>query len=116
MWKKILLLTVLIGALFLVGCTDSNGSGEYDDLAKWLTKEGVTMYGTEWCSHCQNQKEEFGSSFQYIDYVDCDRSQEVCSAAGVRGYPTWKINGELYPGEQSLDQLARLTGYVSKEV
>ena len=27
---------------------------------------------------------------------------------GVKGYPTWDIGGELYPGEKSLDELAEL--------
>ena len=29
----------------------------------------------------------------------------------VKGYPTWEINGELYPGEKSLDELGELSGF-----
>ncbi len=68
------------------------------------------MYGTEWCSHCKNQKSMFGDYFQYIDYVDCDKNKDECLTAGIRGYPTWVIAGEQYPGEQSLERLAGLTG------
>jgi glutaredoxin len=68
------------------------------------------MYGTEWCSHCKNQKAAFGSSFEYVYYVDCDKDKDECIKAGVKGYPTWQINGENYPGEQSFERLAFLTG------
>lgn len=85
--------------------------GQYDDFAKYLSGQGVKMYGTEWCSHCKNQKELFGPSFRYVNYIDCDKKREECSSAGVQGYPTWKINGQNYPGEQSLERLAQLSGY-----
>ena len=68
------------------------------------------MYGTNWCSHCQNQKSEFGGSFNYINYVDCDKQRDQCVMAGIKGYPTWEVNGELFPGEQRLERLASLTG------
>ncbi|MGV8087247.1 MAG: glutaredoxin family protein [Candidatus Woesearchaeota archaeon] len=67
------------------------------------------MYGTEWCSHCKAQKELFGKSFRYIDYVDCDLKEDVCTLANITGYPTWKINSRSYPGVQSFDVLSRLT-------
>ena len=73
------------------------------------------MYGTEWCSHCQNQKKEFDSSFQYVNYVDCDKDREKCTEAEIRGYPTWRINGENYPGEQRLERLAVLSGCELRE-
>ena len=86
-------------------------SGEYDEFANYLTEQGVKMYGTEWCPHCKNQKKLFGNSFQYINYIDCDENRQECLSAGVQGYPTWKINEQNYPGEQSLERLAQLSGY-----
>jgi|SRR3989344_207913 len=83
----------------------------YDEFAKYLTEQGVKMYGTEWCPHCKNQKKLFGSSFQYINYTDCDKNRQECLSAGVQGYPTWEIDGQNYPGEQSLERLAQLSGY-----
>ena len=48
-----------------------------------------------------------------VDYYECAadgfasrRSQ--CQERGVRGYPTWEINGKFYPGERSLDELQSL--------
>ncbi|KAG5181373.1 hypothetical protein JKP88DRAFT_346718 [Tribonema minus] len=35
---------------------------------------------------------------------------DLCRAKDVPGYPTWEINGELYPGEKSLEELERISG------
>ncbi|MEI8253857.1 MAG: hypothetical protein WCG25_09235 [bacterium] len=37
------------------------------------------MYGTETCSHCIAQKELFGDSFKYINYIDCVKDPNSCS-------------------------------------
>jgi hypothetical protein len=87
-----------------------SGPGEYDTFASCISESGAVMYGTEWCSHCKAQKEMFGKSFDKISFVDCDRQRDVCLLAGVEGYPTWKINGENYPGQQPLQFLGELTG------
>ena len=109
--KKMVIIVSLLAMIVLVGCSKvPSGPGEFDALAQCLTEQGVTMYGTEWCSHCKNQKAAFGSSFQYVNYVDCDNNQAACAAAGVEGYPTWSVKGQNYPGEQPLDRLASLAG------
>ena len=108
MKRTVLILVCLITSIFLVAC--EKGPGEYDQFTQCLTDNDATMYGTEWCSHCKNQKAAFGSSFEYVYYVDCDKDKDECIKAGVKGYPTWQINGENYPGEQSFERLAFLTG------
>ena len=85
-------------------------SGEYDTFATCLTDSGAVMYGTDWCSHCQAQKAMFGSSFENVKFVNCDFDKDACLIAGVTGYPTWVINGESYPGQKPLVQLASLSG------
>ena len=55
-----------------------------------------------------------------IDYVECaadgvDSQRAKCDRRGVKGYPTWDIGGELYPGEKSLDELAELSGFTFKQ-
>ncbi len=112
MIKKICVILSLIIVLVISGCSITGGtvvSNNNDDLAKCLTTKGATMYGTEWCSHCKNQKAAFGSSFKYVNYIDCDSNPSKCNAAGVKGYPTWQINGRNYPGQQSLSKLKSLT-------
>ena len=91
-------------------------AGQYDNLAKCLTKKNVVMYGTSWCSHCQAQKKEFGSSWQYVKYVECSlpgnkgQAQE-CEEAGITGYPTWDFgNGEKLEGQVEINQLVIKSG------
>lgn len=84
-----------------------------DDFAKCLTENNATMYGASWCSHCNNQKNMFGESVEYIRFVDCEVGGKLsteCKAANIQGYPTWIINGKTYTGEQTLEKLAQLTG------
>lgn len=81
-----------------------------EDFAQCLTDKGAVMYGTEWCHYCQNQKEMFGEHFENITYVDCGSNKAACTDAGVRGYPTWVIDGISYPGMQQLETLAELSG------
>lgn len=85
-------------------------------LAAYLKKIGARMYGAYWCPHCTQQKELFGAAFRSIDYVECDPGgtnarPSLCKNAKITGYPTWEIKGKLYPGTQSLEELAKLSGY-----
>lgn len=95
-----------------------NDSGNYEiALARHLTEIGAKQYGAYWCPHCHEQQELFGrQAFALIDYIECDPKGEngapkLCKMAGIEGYPTWEINGILYPGVQSLDRLADLSDY-----
>ena len=108
--KKIILTLMVL--LFFTACSssDSNDGQGPTGLATCLTDNGATMYGTEWCGHCQNQKAMFGDSFKDVNFVDCDQDRSACQAAGIRGYPTWVIGGKQYPGTQSLATLAELVG------
>ncbi|MDX2231398.1 MAG: hypothetical protein NW220_17315 [Leptolyngbyaceae cyanobacterium bins.349] len=85
-------------------------------LAAHLKKVGAKMYGAYWCPHCTRQKEMFGAALRDINYVECDPRGEnakpkLCSDAGVKGYPTWDINGKSYVGVQSLEELANASNY-----
>ncbi len=84
--------------------------GQFDAFAQCLADNGAVMYGTEWCSHCKDQKALFGDSFAKVNYVDCDENMQKCLDAGVEGYPTWVIAGENYAGTQSLSKLAEVSG------
>jgi len=105
-------------AVFVVGKKPANGPSPAptDALAQCLTAKGVKMYGAYWCSHCQNQKKEFGSSWQYASYVECalpgnQGQTKECEDAGIKGYPTWVFpGGKQLPGEQSFETLAQESG------
>ena len=108
---------ILAGAGFFY-FKQSSGPGptNYDSFAKCLTEKGVKMYGAFWCTHCQNQKKAFGSSWQYVDFVECstpDGKSQMgeCSAAEIKGYPTWDFgNGTRREGEVSFSEIGKLSG------
>lgn len=82
-----------------------------DIFAKCVAAKGVTMYGAAWCSHCQNEKSHFGSSFKYVPYVECPDNAKLCEDKGVLGYPTWiDAQGNKHEGEQGIDGLAKISG------
>eukprot|EP00586_Coscinodiscus_wailesii_P006658 CAMPEP_0172480604 /NCGR_PEP_ID=MMETSP1066-20121228/5891_1 /TAXON_ID=671091 /ORGANISM="Coscinodiscus wailesii, Strain CCMP2513" /LENGTH=304 /DNA_ID=CAMNT_0013242101 /DNA_START=322 /DNA_END=1237 /DNA_ORIENTATION=+ len=88
-------------------------------VAKSLSDLNARMYGAFWCSHCYDQKQAFGKeAFQkYISYIECDKEglnnqRSLCKEKDVPGYPTWEINGKLYPGERSLEELQELLGEI----
>jgi glutaredoxin len=86
-------------------------------LTRHLKKVNAKMYGAYWCPHCTRQKELFGASaIQYVNYIECDpqgknAKPDLCKAANIKGYPTWEIKGKQYTGVQSLEELAKLSGY-----
>src|SRR3989344_4690623 len=101
----ILVLAVVIAVVLQL---PRDGSSPYKNLyafAQCLTAKGATMYGAYWCSHCKAQKAQFGSSFKYVNYVECTEDPKVCEAAGIQGYPTWKIASTTLTGEQPLETL-----------
>jgi hypothetical protein len=85
-------------------------------LAAHLTATGAVMYGAHWCPVCREQKAQFGTAADQLPYVECDPSgpgarPERCARAGVQRYPTWVIGGRTHEGLQTLDELARLSGF-----
>lgn len=120
-------------ALILVGCgpsasmTDTSSEVEgaapsaaattpEASLAQHLAATDSAMYGAYWCPHCADQKAMFGEAIDQVPYVECaadgDNAQpDLCSAKGIQAYPTWEIDGQLYPGVKSLEALAELSGY-----
>ena len=87
-----------------------------DSFAKCLSAKGVKMYGAWWCPHCKDQKESFGYSFQYVNYVECSLPgqrpmNDTCKQAGIKNFPTWQYpDGSRTEGLQPLDTLAQKTG------
>lgn len=84
------------------------------ELARRLREAGAKMYGAFWCSHCQEQKVDFGAQAQKdLPYVECFpegfrqgvEMAEECKAAKLDGFPMWVINGNRYSGEQKFSQL-----------
>lgn len=110
--------------IFLTGCQNEKTAEQSietppinDDLASFaqcLTDNGAVMYGTQWCSYCNSQREIFGEGFDQVNHVDCEKNQKKCQDEGIQGYPTWKFkDGSVQPGAHSLENLAQKTGCVA---
>lgn len=100
--------------------TTTSGEAE-KQLASHLAKIGAKEYVAYWCPHCHEQKLLFGKEAYNIITengvkTECAEDSPVgkpqdCQAAGIKGYPTWIINGKSYGGAQNLDELAKASGY-----
>lgn len=81
-----------------------------------LKARGTKMYGAYWCSHCHDQKERLGKrAWAMIEYVECDKhgvnsQATLCRQKRIPGYPTWEIDGKLFPGEIRLEDLETIAG------
>jgi hypothetical protein len=124
MSNKALFITV-VGTILIVvaggyGYSKMRGdvpeSGVYDSFAQCLTNKGVKFYGAFWCSHCQNQKKMFGSSAEYLPYIECSKPDgrsltDACTEAKITSFPTWQLpDGTRREGEAPLALLAEQTG------
>ena len=96
--------------------TTTSGTAEIA-LAKHLKQVEAKMYGAFWCPHCHEQKQLFGQeASQAINYIECDPKgkkpqPELCEAAKIESFPTWKVKGKSVSGTQSLEELAAMSGY-----
>jgi hypothetical protein len=90
-------------------------SGKLDSFATCLKDNGTKFYGAFWCPHCQNQKALFGRSAKLLPYIECSTpdgkgQNELCTTAGITGYPTWEFaGGNRENGEVSLERLSELS-------
>jgi hypothetical protein len=101
------LIFVLIFVLILLGFFIYTNKDVEEETAKCIGDNSL-LYIQEGCSHCETQENMFGENFKYINTVDCTITPQDCS--GIIGTPSWKIDGELYSGVQSIKRLKELTG------
>jgi hypothetical protein len=118
---KIKVRYLIIGtAILFVGITAvaflNPAEGKYDEFAKCLSENGVTMYGAYWCPHCNAQKQMFGNSWSQVNYVECSLPNkagqtQVCTESGIKSYPTWEFqDGLRIEGEMPLEKISSLSG------
>ena len=107
----IILILLALGLLILFFNQPQESKASLDSFAQCLAEKGVTMYGADWCPHCQNEKKAFGDSFRLIPYVECPKEPQRCLAAMVNGYPTWIFqDGRRLEGEQGIEKLSAESG------
>ena len=79
-----------------------------------LVETSATLYGGNWSGCTQKQMADLGIQENYtqgLDYVDCEVEAAFCRQMNVTLYPTWQINGQLYPEYYSLEKLSeKLSG------
>ena len=89
---------------------------DYDAFAQCLAAKQVKMYGLYWCTHCADQKKMFGSSFQYVPYIECGvkgsrQEQPQCVQANVKNFPTWEFpGGSRHEGVLPLKDISERSG------
>ena len=95
----------------------SESTKESIEFAKYLNDNGVIKYSAYWCPNCLNQSELFGKqAYKELNVVECAKDGEnsqtqLCIDKKIEGFPTWEINGKLFLGVLSLQELSNLTGY-----
>ena len=100
-----------------VAGTNSNQGTDYlERLAKFMNDQGMVIYGSYQSSETKSQKDLFGNSSQFLNYVECDATgpsanPDECLSQSVNVYPTWIYNGQKYVGDQSLSKLASYVGF-----
>jgi len=111
-----IVLIVIIGIVFVLMAPIASGQpGEYDSFAKCIGDSGATFYGAFWCPHCESQREMFGTSQDFLPYVECStpdgkNQTQICVSEGISSYPTWDLpNGSRITGVQSFDTLSQVT-------
>lgn len=129
-WKSRLGATVAIALVAMgSGCTPRRTSEPVNTasasaatlaLVDHLNQQGATLYTTYWCPYCKQQQALFGSAVAKLQVVECDPKganarPEQCTQAQVSSYPTWQVNGQLYRGLRSLEELATLSGYPNSQ-
>lgn len=92
-------------------------ASKYDAFAKCTAAKGARMFGAYWCPHCKEQEEAFGSSFKYVNYVECGvkgnvhLQSDACKTAEIKHYPTWELpDHSRVEGKQTFEFLSEKTG------
>lgn len=120
----ILLVLAIVVILVIIGSSGvSYAQEDVDTFAKCITEKGAVMYGAFWCPHCAKVKKNFGESFRYVEYVECDPRGDneqslLCIEKGIEAYATFEFNDDpstRLVGEPTFEELAAATGCVAPE-
>ena len=72
---------------------------------KCLTDKGAKFYGSFQCPACAKQKQLFGKSIKYVNYIECGalgQQNKICNDANIDAYPTWVRGNDVKKGILSL--------------
>lgn len=118
----IVIIVIGVGSIgFFANKKQVETSKDLSSFAQCIADSGAQFYGTFWCSHCQSQKEMFGSASKYLPYTECSSSNglnqlQICKDKEITGYPTWIFaDGSRLSGKLSFNTLAEKTQCVLPE-
>lgn len=91
---------------------------EITTFSQCLEEKGMKIYGAGWCGYCQQLIEYFGGKEAiapiFIECSDAERNPtenaELCDQEGIQGFPTIKVNGEIYQGPRTFEGFSEITG------
>jgi len=101
----VVLMVLIIALVILLHSSSTPKTSE--ELAKCIG-ERSTVYVQLGCPHCADQERMFGDYAHYLNEIDCFYERDKCT--GIKGTPTWVIDGKMYEGTKSIKTLANLTG------
>jgi len=109
--KKKTIIALLVVVILFAAYHQFAAPSDLDDFAQCLTEKGIKIYGAYWCHNCNDQKDMFGTSVKYLDYIECTEETEVCDKEDIQYYPTWRFpNSPDLIGKQTLETLSRSSG------
>ena len=88
------------------------------NLVVHLNKIGAKFYGSYWCNHCKQQKSLFGAvAAAKLPYIECAKDgkksqRQLCKEKRIALFPTWIINGKIFPGTYDLQKIAQMSDYL----
>ena len=73
----------------------------------------VSLFKAEWCGHCKNFTSTWNQLQKTNKHVkfetfDADKHGDIIKKQNIDGFPTIKINGNVYHGERDFESLNSL--------
>lgn len=103
-FTSILILLIILFSVYILSNHKIPETPE--EVAKCIGENSI-LYVQLGCHACEAQEELFGNNSIYLNTIDCWFEREKCE--GITHTPTWKINGELYIGKKSINELKNMT-------
>lgn len=114
-WITILVVIGVIGiALIILFVKGSNNPPLINENTSVCIGENSVLYVQLGCNHCELQENLFKENVRHLNIVDCFDKVDECKGVGIMRVPSWEINGTLYSGFKSPEQLKNLTGCYDK--
>lgn len=104
----ILIIIIVIGTLTFI-LIPMPSSEVIDSKTLSCISEKSTLYISTSCIYCDKQKMILGGNLSELDIIDCRTDQETCDDINIKVVPSWMVEGELYGGLKSADELKEIT-------